>query len=30
VEVLERPAKIAAMRFIVSGDDEWPDGIFYS
>jgi hypothetical protein len=30
VEVLERLAKIAAMRFIVSGDDEWPDGIFYS
>jgi DNA processing protein len=27
MEVVERLAKAAAMRFIVPGDDEWPDGL---
>ena len=27
VDVLERMAKSAAMRFIVPGDEEWPDGL---
>jgi DNA processing protein len=27
IEVVERLAKAAAMRFIVPGDDEWPDGL---
>lgn len=27
MEVVERVAKAAEMRFIVPGDDEWPDGL---
>jgi DNA processing protein len=27
MEVVERVAKAATMRFIVPGDDEWPDGL---